>query len=176
MSFDTVAKEAKKVVRRQGETFRETEKVIQNLLQQIEDAKARVQTGEMVDCVLQSLGEQMRGELRKAVTHTKDLHSAVGKLGKVRWFCEQDRSTIILRITCPYAKLAQSINFLLCPIIGIGEGHGHATGHLQGLKRRSHGPCNSQSGIHCQVVLLDCVLLCIIHIHIMIPDICELVF
>ncbi|GAX82856.1 hypothetical protein CEUSTIGMA_g10282.t1 [Chlamydomonas eustigma] len=82
MSLETVVEEAKKVSRRQGETQRETEKVIQNLQLLIEDVKARILNGESVKCVLERVGEQLGGELKKAVTQTKDLHSAIGKLGK----------------------------------------------------------------------------------------------
>ncbi len=83
-AIEAAADEARKVVAKQQVAQREAEKTIQRLISLVEAAKARIDGGDGAEEeVLAKLNEQVLKELKGAVGQTKELHSSVGKLGKV---------------------------------------------------------------------------------------------
>lgn len=78
---------ANAVINKQKTCASRVDASVQRLISLVETAKARVEAAdplESPESVLAELDKQIQEEMKKATTQTKELHSAVGKLGKVQ--------------------------------------------------------------------------------------------
>lgn len=88
--LDTAVAEAQKVCKKQKTCEAKVDSHLQELIQLVTEAKARMDDpSASAEQVLAELGRRIEeaGPLRNAVSQTKELHSAVGKLGKVGFTC-----------------------------------------------------------------------------------------
>ena len=90
------------VINKQKTCASRVDSSVQRLISLVEAAKARVEAAdpkESPESVLAELDKQIQEEMKKATTQTKELHSAVGKLGKVRDACFLHAWVQVLRTT-----------------------------------------------------------------------------
>ena len=86
MAFQSAVEAATVVINKQKTCASRVDSSVQRLISLVEAAKARVEAAdpkESPESVLAELDKQIQEEMKKATTQTKELHSAVGKLGKV---------------------------------------------------------------------------------------------
>ena len=96
MAFQSAVEAATVVINKQKTCASRVDSSVQRLISLVEAAKARVEAAdpkESPESVLAELDKQIQEEMKKATTQTKELHSAVGKLGKVCDACVLHTST-----------------------------------------------------------------------------------
>ena len=80
---------AEAVVTKQTVCSAKIDLALQRIIREVEVVKIRLESGNEViepENILSSLGKSTQEDLKAIVGHTKDIHSAIGKLGKVRLF------------------------------------------------------------------------------------------
>ncbi len=82
--MQSIVADAATVVAKQAVIAKESEKLVQSLLGLISAARSRLNSGDgKAEDVLVAVKQQLGPFLKNANAQTKDLHAAVGKLGKV---------------------------------------------------------------------------------------------
>ena len=85
MSFQSAIEAAESVISKQNAASAKTDSALQRIIRSVEAAKALLESGEHAEpeSVMSDLNKTIQDDLKTTVGQTKEIHSAVGKLGKV---------------------------------------------------------------------------------------------